>query len=76
MNLEIIISVVGACVTLGLTINAFFLRGIFLDLNAVKVELAKMFERSTAKELRLENLERNEREIFDRLNILEREILK
>jgi hypothetical protein len=76
VSLEIIISAVGACVTLGLTINAFFLRGIFLDLNAVKVELAKMFERSSAKELRLENLERNEREIFDRLNLLEREVLK
>ena len=76
MNLSVIISIVGAFITLGLTVNAFFLRGIFIDLNAVKIELAKMFERSSAKELRLENLERNEREIFDRLNLLEREVMK
>ena len=76
MKLEIVITIVGAFVTLGLTVNAFFLRGIFLDLNAVKIELAKMFERSNAKEERLSNLERNEREVFERLNILEREVLK
>ena len=76
MKLEIVISVVGAFGTIALTINAYFLRGIFHDLNAVKIKLAEMGARSESKELRIENLERNEREIFDRLNILEREVLK
>jgi len=76
MELELVIVIVGSFITLGLSINAFFLRGISIDLNTVKIELAKMIERSNAKEARIENLERSEREIFERLNILEREVLK
>ena len=76
MNMEVVISIVGAFGTFALSINAYFLRGIFQDLNTVKIELAKMVERSDAKEERISKIEVNEKEIFDRLNILEREVLK
>ena len=76
MKLEMIISIVGFFGTLALTINAFFLRGIFQDLNAVKIKLAEMTAFSASKEKRITDLEINEKEIFERLNILEREVLK
>lgn len=76
MKLELLVAIVGAFGTLALTINAFFLRGIFIDLNDVKIKLAQISARSESKEARLQNLERNEREFFDRLNIVEREVLK
>ena len=76
MSMEIILSIVGAFGTLALTINAFFLRGIFLDLNAVKIKLVEISTRGEAKEKRIEELERNQKEVFDRLNIVEREVLK
>ncbi len=68
----VIISIVGSLCTLGLSVNAFFLRGIFLDLNAVKVKLAEISVRSESKERRIEELEKNVREIFHRLNKLEK----
>lgn len=76
MKLEMIISIVGFFGTLALTINAFFLRGIFQDLNDVKIKLAEMTAFSASKEKRITDLEINEKEIFERLNILEREVLK
>lgn len=76
MKMEIVLSIVGAFGTLGLTINAFFLRGIFMDLNTVKIEIAKMVTRSEGKEERIKRIEENEKEIFERLNIIEREVLK
>ena len=48
--LGIVLSIVGAFLVLGLGINAFFLRGIFQDLNDVKVQLAGMTENSEGKE--------------------------
>ena len=75
MSMEIIaviVSIFGFFITLALGVNAFFLRGIFLDLNAVKISMATMFERGNAKEKRIEKIEINEREIFERINKLER----
>lgn len=51
------ITIVGLFGTIALSINAFFLRGIFYDLNEVKVKLAHIMENSKAKELRIEKLE-------------------
>lgn len=57
VSFALIVSIVGAFVTLALTINAFFLRGIFSDLGAVKIKLAEIMARSDAKEERLKKLE-------------------
>lgn len=55
--MDVTITIVGLFGTLALSINAFFLRGIFYDLNEVKVKLAQIMENSKAKELRIEKLE-------------------
>lgn len=74
MQLETILSIVGTFGTIALTINAFFLRAIFDDLNAVKLSIAKMYERGNAKERRIMELESNQKEIYTRLNALERNV--
>ena len=73
MSTDIVILVVGGFVTLALGINAFFLRGIFKDLGDVKINIAKIFERSKAKEKRIVDNEEDIKEIFKRLNKLESE---
>ena len=72
MDLSIVLSIVGAFGVLALSINGYFLRGIFQDLTAVKVLMATMSARSEAKEKRLDNIETNQKEIFERLNKVER----
>jgi len=70
---DILILVVGGIATTTLGINAFFLRGIFKDLGDVKINIAKIFERSKAKEKRISDNEEDIKEIFKRLNSLEKE---
>lgn len=72
--MEIVLSIVGGFGTMALAINAYFLRGIFQDLNTVKIELARMTERSDSKEKRIEYLEASQKEIFQRLNEVEKRI--
>lgn len=76
MNMELLLSIVGAFLVMGLGINAFFLRGIFQDLNEVKIKLAQIFVKAAHEEKEREELKANQKEIFERLNILEREVLK
>ena len=57
MNIEIILSLVGAFGTVALGINAFFLKGIYSDLGTVKINIARIFERSDAKEEKIKELE-------------------
>ena len=76
MEIGLVLSIVGSFLALVGAVNAFFLRGIFQDLNAVKIQMARMFERSDAKEKRISEIEQNQKEIFDRINIIEREVLK
>lgn len=42
MNIELIITIIGSFGLLALAINAFFLKGIYTELNSVKVEIAGM----------------------------------
>lgn len=76
MNYEILFSIVGIFGTLALSINAFFLRGIYQDLNAVKIAMAQISTRGEAKEKRLDTNDENIKEIYARINSLEREVLK
>lgn len=73
MSEEVMLSVVGSFIGIGLTINAFFLKGILSELSFVKIEIAKLSTRSESKEERLDKLEANEKEIFERLNKLEKQ---
>ena len=68
MGTDFILSIVGAFGVLALGVNGFFLRGIFQDLNAVRVQLAELSTRGEAKEKRIEDLERNERDIYHIIN--------
>lgn len=81
MSVQVILALLGILGTLSLialAVNAFFLRGIFSDLGAVKIQLAEISTRSDeknkAKEKRLDDLEKNEKEVFRRLNDLEKKV--
>ena len=76
MQMEVVLSIVGFFGICALGINGYFLKGIFSDLGTVKIKLAEISARGEAKENRLDKLEVNEKEIFERLNIVEREVLK
>lgn len=71
MGLENVLGIVGTFLTISLSINAFFLRGIFLDLNDVKVRIASIFENSKNKDKRLDKLEDEIKEIKAAIRALE-----
>jgi ribosomal protein S2 len=70
-TLGIVLAVVGAFGTLALGINGYFLRGIFSDLNQVRIDLATVISDSNAKTERITKLEHSELELYRRLNKLE-----
>jgi len=70
-TLMVLLSVIGVFITIGLSINAFFLRGIFVDLNDLRVRFAEIATNGKNTARRIENLEDTEKEIFHRLNKLE-----
>ncbi len=72
MQNEIVLSVVGCFIVLTLGVNAFFLKGILEDLNDVKLKLTEWITRAESKEKRITDLEVNQKEIYGRLNKLER----
>lgn len=61
--MELMLSIIGVFIALGLTVNAFFLRGIFADLGAVKVNIAEIFENSKNKDSRIDALEAEIKEL-------------
>lgn len=65
------IAIVGTFLTIMLGVNAFFLRGIFLDLGDVKIKMASIFENSNNKEKRLNNLEVSIKELEARIRAIE-----
>jgi hypothetical protein len=71
MDLTIILNIVGFFLTLMLGVNAFFLRGIFLDLGDVKIKMASIFENSKSKEKRLNNVEEYMKELEIRVREIE-----
>ncbi len=70
MPLEIVLSIVGGFMVVGLGINGFFLRGIFRDLNEVKIQFAVSIENSRHKEQRITNLENDVKELKLKLDSL------
>jgi len=71
MDLALILNIVGFFLTLMLGVNAFFLRGIFIDLGDVKVKMASIFENSKSKEKRLNNNEEAIKDLELRVRELE-----
>ena len=67
MGLEMVISIVGGFLILMLSVNGYFLRGIFKDLNDVKIQLAVSIESSSNKERRITVLEGEVRDIMLKL---------
>lgn len=70
-TLMLILSIIGIFITVGLSVNAFFLRGIFVDLNDLRVRFAEIATNGKNTARRIDNLEETEKEIFHRLNKLE-----
>jgi hypothetical protein len=72
MPIEIVLSIIGSFLVVALGVNGYFLRGIFQDLNDVKISIARMMAQEEAKDRRIESLEENQKEIFTRLLNIER----
>lgn len=66
--LLLILSIIGALIAIGIAGNAFFLKGIFADLNDVKLNIARIFERSTHSDKVID-------ELRGRVELLEKDIL-
>jgi hypothetical protein len=72
--MESILSIVGAFMTLMLGVNAFFLKGIFSDLNDVKIKMASIFENANGKERRLSEAELSIKDLYARVREIELEL--
>ena len=68
--MELVLAIVGSFGTLALSINAFFLKGIYTDLNDVKIKMAQIFENAKNKDKRISAIEDDIKE----LRILIREL--
>jgi hypothetical protein len=53
-----VLIIVGSFLSVGMLINAFFLKGIYSDLGELKIALAQIVENSKAKIRRIEELEK------------------
>ena len=72
MSIAEVIAFVGFFGTAALSINAYFLRGIYSKQMDIELKVTKLIVKEEEKERRLDNLEENEKEIFKRLNSLEK----
>lgn len=68
MDIQTSISIIGAFVTITLAINAFFLRGIFQDLNDVKVHIAEIHADSVHRKEDIKRIESDITSIMDKLH--------
>lgn len=65
LAVTLIISLVGAFISLCLVVNAFFLRGIFEDLNTVKVKIAELFSELTNRKEKMEDINKLQKKHID-----------
>lgn len=63
MDITTILSITGAIITVGITINGFFLKGIMVSQNTMQVELARVIVKIESYNGRLEVLEHNFRKM-------------
>jgi len=60
------LTIIGAFITITLGINAFFLRGIFLDLNAVKIHMAKISAESDSKDRQIQEMREDIKDLYSK----------
>jgi len=58
MQIEIVLSIVGSFGTLALAVNAFFLKGIYTDLNDVKLKMTSIYSDSKHTSHEIERLDK------------------
>ena len=75
MSVELLITIVGAFGTLALTINAFFLKGIYTKQNEIEIKVVELLTKEKQKTKDIEELKENQKDIFERLNLVERSVL-
>lgn len=66
------LSIVGAFITLALTVNGFFLKGIYSELGSVKVQLATMSAHAEDKSMRIQKIETKQDKFEKRISELEK----
>ena len=72
-NYEMII--LGTFITIALSINAFFLEGIYTKQNEIEIKVAQLLVKEEVKSKAIEELKLADKEILKRLNRVERKIL-
>jgi predicted nuclease with TOPRIM domain len=58
-----VLIIVGSFLSIGMLLNAFFLKGIYSDLGELKIAVAQIMENSKEKIRRIEDLERKTEEL-------------
>ncbi len=78
MSMEVLVSIVGAFGVIALGINAFFLKGIYSELNDVRIQMATMLSNNTFLQTKVQELETrvNQHEAMITSQMLEIERLK
>jgi len=62
MSIEVLITIVGAFGIVALSINAFFLKGIYSELNVVKIQIASIISGSDFIKKEIDRIERESHE--------------
>jgi sensor histidine kinase YesM len=68
--METVLIIVGGFITVGVAINAFFLKGIYSELNDVKLQMVKVISSSDFLKSDLLELEKDHRKLSDVVNSL------
>jgi len=63
MSIEAVITIVGGFITLGLTVNAFFLKSLMGSQNKIEVELAAISVKIENYNIRIDDLEHKVRKL-------------
>ena len=71
-HLTFLISVLSVLATILLACNAYFIKGLLDSLNQVRIQTAILIERSGSSDEKIKDLEANQKEIFKRINELEK----
>lgn len=71
MSIELVLAMVGAFGTIALSINAFFLRGIYTKQVEIELKVTRLIVKEEDKEKRIDRLEEFEEKARERLHKLE-----
>lgn len=74
MDFTVVLSIVGGFGTLALGVNAFFLRGIYQDLNDVRINVASIITDDKSKEKRIDALEKEADKMREKFHAMNTEL--